>query len=212
MTAIRSLLLAFCAMAPGLIRVSVLAAEPPPPAPQDPDWPCEQALVPQVSAAVVWDGPPVDGLAWQEVPQVADLVAQIAQPGSSEPAAQAAIAAFAGSLSQSDKDRMLALAFAGVLEVLNRDRATLIDGIKRYARDQSRRAEALGQELDRMVQLEKDGSESADQARQALKKRLTLEERIFDERERSIQFLCTRPVAVEQRLGFLARTLSGHLD
>jgi DNA polymerase III alpha subunit len=143
---------------------------------------------------------------------VADLVAQIAPSVSSEPAAQAAIAAFAGSLSQSDKDRMLSLAFAGVLEVLNRDRATLIDGIERYARDQSRRAEALGQELDRMVQLEKDGSESAAQERQELKKRLTLEERVFDERERAIQFLCTRPIAVERRIGFLARTISGYLD
>lgn len=107
---------------------------------------------------------------------------------------------------------MLALAFAGVLEVLNQDRATLIDGIKRYARDQSRRAEALGQQLDRMVQLEKDDSDAAALARQELKKQLTIEERAFDERERAIPFLCTRPVAVERRLGFLARTISGHLD
>lgn len=211
MTAIRSLVLALCVMAPGPILVEALAAEAPPSA-RDTDWPCEQALVPWVSSAVVWDGPPVDGLAWREVPQVAELVPRIVPSGASEAAVQAAIAAFAGSFSHRDKDRMLTLAFAGVLDVLNRDRESLIDGIERYARDQSRRAEVLGQELDRMVQLEKDDSESAVQARQALKKRLILEERIFDERERAIQFLCTRPIAVEQRIGFLARTISGHLD
>jgi hypothetical protein len=211
MTAIRSLVLALCAIAPGLTALGVLAADEPS-ATQDPDWPCEQALVPQVSAAVVWDGPPVEGIAWRDVPQVAALVAQIAPSAPGDRATEATIAAFAGSLSQTDRERMLTLAFAGVLDVLNRDRATLIDGIKRYAQDQSRRAETLGEELDKMVQLEKDDSESAAQARQELKQRLTLEERAFDERERSIQFLCTRPVAVERRIGLLARTISGYLD
>ena len=38
-----------------------------------------------------------------------------------------------------------------------------------------------------------------------------MEERIFDDRERSIRFLCLRPVAVEERLGVLARMIAGHL-
>jgi hypothetical protein len=146
MKVIRSLAFALCALTPGLIRVGALAAEPPPAA-QD----AEQALVPQVSAAVAWDGPPVDGLARREVPRVVELVVQIVPSGIGEPVAQTAIAAFAASLSPTERDRLLALAFAGVPEVLNQDRATLIDGIKRYARDQSRRAEAQGQELERMV-------------------------------------------------------------
>ena len=32
------------------------------------DWPCEQALVPEVSAAVVWDGPSIEGLADTVIP------------------------------------------------------------------------------------------------------------------------------------------------
>ena len=78
--------------------------------------------------------------------------------------------------------------------------------------DQARRAAALGDELDELVRLEKDSSAAAVQGRDALKKRLTLEERAFDEREKSLPFLCARPVVVEQRLGFLARTIAGHLD
>ena len=147
-----------------LAAVDARTADPPP-AVQSPDWPCEQILVPQVSAAAVWDGPPVEGLAWRASPQVAALVASIASPATSEAAAQTAIADFAGTLGDADRDRMLTLAFAGVLEVLNRDRANLIAGIERYARDQSRRAERLGQELDRMVLLEQDDSEAAAQAR-----------------------------------------------
>lgn len=181
---------------------------------QDPDWPCEQALVPQVAAAVVWDGPPVDGLQrdWHAEPGVRALVEGITRPQASEAQAQQAIDVFAAGLPPGDKDRMLTLAFAGVLETLNQDRGTLISGIKRYSRDQARRAQALGGELDEMVRLEQDTSDSGREQLEALKKRLELEQRIFDEREQTIPYLCLRPVAVEQRLGFLARALAAYLD
>lgn len=181
---------------------------------QDPDWPCEQALVPEVAAAVVWDGPPVEGLQrdWRQEPDVRALVERITRPQAGEAQAQEAIDAFAAGLAPGDKDRKLTLAFAGVLETLNQDRGTLISGIKRYSRDQARRAEALGGELDAMVRLEQDTSDSGREQLEALKKRLELEQRIFDERERTIPYLCLRPVAVEQRLGFLARALAAYLD
>ena len=43
-------------------------------APRDPDWPCQQIKVPQLSLASVWSGPPVDAQQddWQARPQVAD--------------------------------------------------------------------------------------------------------------------------------------------
>lgn len=198
-----------CAMA-----ADPVPSVPPPPADKNPDWPCEQALVPEISAAVVWDGPPVEKLrhAWRDVPAVAALVAQVSSPGFSEEGAKAAIAAFAASEKGGDKDRMLTLLFAGVLETLNADRRTLINGIERYSRDQARRAEDLGNQLDQMVRLEQDPSPAAQQQMRDLKRRLELEQRVFDERERSINYLCLRPVAVEQRLGFLARTIAEHLD
>jgi len=204
MTAIRLRVLTLCGLIITLTAVSAPAQD----VSQDPDWPCAQALVPQVAAAVIWSGAPVEGLAWREVPSVVDLVGRITPPTTTEPAAAAAIAGFAAGLRPPDQERMLTLVFAGVLDVLNLDRRQLIDGIKRYSRDQSRRAAALGQELDQLVRLEQDPDPSAAPRRDELKQRLVLEERVFDEREKSLPFLCTRPVAVEQRLGFLARTIA----
>lgn len=63
-----------------------------------------------------------------------------------------------------------------------------------------------------MVALGRDRSEPAARAREALKQRLALEERVCDEREKSITFLCTRPVVIEQRLGLLARTIAGLMN
>lgn len=210
MTLFRPLILTLCALvlaltaAPGAADEDAQAA--------DPDWPCDQILVPRIAAATLWDGPPVDGLAWRETAPVADLVGRLTQPGLSEEAAGSAVAAFAQGLAPADKAPLLTLVFAGVLEVLDQERAHQLDGIRRYSQDQARRAEALGLELDQMVVLERDPSEAAAKERAALKERLTLEERVFDEREKSIGFLCTRPVVLEQRLGFLARTIAGFMD
>ncbi len=39
---------------------------------EDPDWPCVQRLMPEISAATVWGGPSLDdaALAWRETPAI----------------------------------------------------------------------------------------------------------------------------------------------
>jgi len=200
---IRSLLftalIAVCACRP------VLAAE-------DPDWPCPQVLVPEISAAVLWDGPSIEGAAWREDKEVAALVEHLSARRTSADAASNAIAEFVAQLDPSERNARLTLVFAGVLETLNRDRAHLIDGIERYSRDQSRRAESIGHSLDALVELERKSSPEAAQQARDLRARLAIEERLFDERERSIPYLCRRPVVVEERLGTIARAIAGHMD
>jgi hypothetical protein len=182
-------------------------------APGAADWPCEQALVPEVSAAVVWAGPPPEGLerSWREVPEVAALVERVAAPGVDPAAAEAAIAAFARGLPEEALERRLTLLFAGVLETLNAERTRLLQGIRRYSRDQERRAGELGDLLTEMVRLEQAPAGDAGERLAELRRQIEWEQRVFDERERSIQYLCTRPVAVEQRLGALARAIAAHL-
>ncbi len=184
------------------------------PAPQDPDWPCEQALVPEIPAAVVWAGPLVDGLssAWETVPDVSRLVQRITSPVYDQGSAEQEIAAFASMQEPRQKDEMLTLLFAGVLDTLNRDRSRMLQGILRYSRGQSARAMRLGEDLDEIVRLEEATTSDSRLKLEALRTGVLLEQRIFDEREGSIQFLCSRPVAIEQRLGFLARTIAAHLD
>ncbi len=48
--------------------------------PRYPDWPCVQAKVPEISAAAVWAGPPLDDAdkAWESDQRVRDLVARLA--------------------------------------------------------------------------------------------------------------------------------------
>ena len=127
-------------------------------------------------------------------------------------AAAQEIAEFAADQEAQQKERMLTLLFAGVLEVLNRDRSRMLSGIMRYSRGQGLRADRLAQELDKMARLEEGASEASKQRLDVLRKQMMLKQRIFDEREAFIQHLCSRPVVVEQRLGFLARSIASHLE
>lgn len=197
-----------------VVSKQVRAEGAPPSQDPDPDWPCEQVLVPEVSAAVVWDGPEVDRMTenWRDLPEVATLVQRLTDRDAVPQQSDAQIADFAAAQPSSEKDRMLSLLFAGVLETLNEDRGYLISGIKRYSRDQQRRARVLDKHLSEMVELERESTDIAAQRLEELRRTIEIEQRVFDDREKSITYLCTRPVAVEQRLGVLARTIAGYLD
>src|SRR3954453_329040 len=48
--------------------------------PRNPDWPCVQAKVPEISLAAVCAGPPLDdvGNRWESDPQIKDVVTRLA--------------------------------------------------------------------------------------------------------------------------------------
>lgn len=181
---------------------------------ENPDWPCEQALVPEVSAAIVWDGPSIDGLSdqWRSDPDVAALVKRLVARGTEPAESESLIEAYAATQPPFDRDHRLTLLFAGVLEVLNADRRKLNNGILRYARDQERRARVLDNRLAELVRLEAEGAEAAGQRLEEEQKRFQMEQRVFDDREKSIPFLCTRPRVVEQHIGDLARAIAARLE
>jgi hypothetical protein len=48
--------------------------------------------------------------------------------------------------------------------------------------------------------------------RRELQEKLVWDTRIFDERQRSLTYICEQPALLEQRLFALARTIMGHLE
>lgn len=182
--------------------------------PDNPDWPCEQILVPEIPPAVVWAGPPITGLqeTWQKTADVEALVRRVTSPDYDLDAADAEIGDFAAKQDAARKDHTLTLLFAGVIQTLNEMRRKELDGIMRYARGQAARANQLSENLDEMIRLESDTSEAAKSRLAMMQKEMELKQRMFDEREAFIQHLCSRPVVIEQKLGSLARTIAYYLD
>ncbi|MCG7879566.1 MAG: hypothetical protein JAY75_17925 [Candidatus Thiodiazotropha taylori] len=178
------------------------------------DWPCEQALVHEIPAAVVWAGPSIVGLehAWEQDKEVSRLVNRFVVSDYDQDAADAEIAEFSAEQDSSEKDSRLTLLFAGVIQTLNEERKKKLDGIIKYARGQAARANRLSHELDEMIQLQEDPSQAGQERLALMQKEMEIKQRMFDEREAFIQHLCTRPRVIEERLGSLARSIAYYLD
>ena len=180
----------------------------------DPDWPCIQQYVPEISAATVWDGPPVDNLPgiWSQKPRIRDLVINLTDRRTGLEQAERDITTFAGTLPGGGKNALLTSLFAGVLEVVNDKRQVMIKRIREYARQQRVRVDRIEIKLIEFDRI-KAKTSPVDRAKaEELRLNLEMATRIFEDRERSIIALCELPVKLESTLGALARVISVHLD
>src|SRR5260370_41522659 len=78
-----------------IVLTAAAAAQPAPQHSEDPDWPCQQRLVPQLTAPAFWSGPlDLEG-DWQADPEIAELVRHLAPRQVTTEEGLATIAAFA---------------------------------------------------------------------------------------------------------------------
>ncbi len=180
---------------------------------EDPDWPCIQRLVPTVSAAAMWAGPPFEEEAsgWQKDAEVKELAIKIASRRTPLEDAKTAIETFTGGLG-AEKDRRLTLLFDGALTTINRERASIIGGIKRYAKRQRGLAVKIEREFAELNELPQDGTPEQQARRRSLEEQQLWDTRIHQEREWSLTYICEQPVLLEQRLFSLAREIMTYLD
>lgn len=179
----------------------------------DPDWPCIQRKVPEVSAGMVWAGPPVDelGAGWRDDVAVSQLAGTLARRAVSLEDARKTIADFAAGLA-ADRNAKLTMLFAGTLTVINKERSQIIDGIRRYARRQAALAKRIEDQtaaFNRLTAAE-DAAQKAERAE--LQEQILWDSRIYDERERSLTYVCEQPVLLEQRIFALSREIMNHLE
>jgi len=180
----------------------------------DPDWPCIQVLVPTISSAVVWDGPSIEGLEapWRDQVDVARLVGHITQRHVDADQAEKKIDAFAQSQTTTDRNAVLTAVFAGIWEILNEKRQYMIERIKEFTRQQDARANRIENMLLELEVISSDSSPASGAKIAKFRQDLVLEVRIFEDREKSIVYLCELPVKVEGKIGGLARTISAQLN
>lgn len=193
--------------------LALLATPARPADPADPNWPCQQRKTPTISAAQVWTGPPVDAIgdSWRDDGQVAELARTLAQRRTTLDEAKPLIAEFAESAGAEREQKVTALA-AGVLALLNADRASIIAGIERYAARQKQLAAKIERQTAELAALPEDGSEAEQSQRADLVEIQAWDTRIFQERERSLVYVCELPVEIERRAFALGRELATHLE
>ncbi len=178
----------------------------------DPDWPCQQAKVSELSVASTWSGPAVDPAAinWQENRAVASLVGLITQRRLPLDQAGERIAEFARAAG-TDKNPALLAVFAGAFEVLNGERTRVLNGLDRFGQRQKELAENLRRDSQELGAAQaatpQDAAKLAD-----LTRRLAWDSDVFESRRRSLRFACDVATTIEQRLYGLAKAIQQQMD
>jgi hypothetical protein len=154
----------------------------------DPNWPCIQRKVPELSLGQIWNGPELPPTAknWAQDPEIPVLVDELAA-------------------------RRVPMLVQGLFDHMNAERSQVISGIARYARNQLELAARLRKEASEVDALR--AKPDADANEIALRTdRLTWETRVFEERVQSLTYVCEVPTLIEQRLYALAKTVAELLN
>ncbi len=178
----------------------------------DQNWPCAQPKVPQMSVAAVWDGPSIAdvGNAWEDDPELKDLIARLAARRTPLDEAQKAIIAFVTGAPAEKQDKAKRL-LAGLFDTLNQQRAEVIRGIERVDRKQKDLADKIRSDVAALRELQ-DKPEQDQSRINALASEVEWSTRIFEERRKTIRYVCEVPTAIEQRTFALTRTIRQSLD
>ena len=180
--------------------------------PRYPDWPCVQAKVPEISVAAIWAGPPIDDAekTWENDARVKELVLRLAPRRVPIEDAQRRIAEFiAGSAAErEEKGKLL---FAGLLDRLNRERTEVMDGIERLGRRMKDVAENIRNDISEVQKLQNAANQ--DQSKlQDLLNRVEWNTRIFEDRRKTMRYVCEVPTLIEQRLFALSRAVQQAIE
>jgi hypothetical protein len=173
---------------------------------RDPDWPCMQVKVPELSVAAIWPEPLPEKTAASasEVPGLSDIVAKLAARKTPMEEAEKDIAAFVTG-SPEERKKKADLMFRGLFDALNAQRFQVMNGIERAYRKQKDYAEKIRTTTEQLRALQDANGDGA-QIKEMVDQ-IQWETRIFDDRRKTLTYACEVPVEIDQRIFALARAI-----
>ena len=161
----------------------------------DPEWPCIQRKVEQLSIGLMWPGllePDRTGVAAHR-----QLAARLSQRRTRQ--AEAETAVMATKSSGAWNASAAAAVFSDVFLRVSDQRQKVIAGIKRYATKQNALAEKIEALRGEMAVMSAAATPDFDRI-DALEEQLDWEERIFRDRAKSLTYVCETPVLLEKHI------------
>jgi hypothetical protein len=163
----------------------------------------------------MWTGQvPADLDAWRGDADLADRAARIAARRTSD-AEVAALVAGVEARGGESREARLARLFVGVFALIDAERSRIVDGITRYARRQAALSARIDAAQVALVQAEAaadpddfDALDRVDEMRDTL----AWDARIFEERNRSLTYVCESPVILERRAFSVARAIMAAIE
>jgi hypothetical protein len=183
--------------------------------PRYPDWPCQQLKVPGISVASVWAGPAIDTTDTKPIDaNEAELVSRLAARRTPMEDARKLIADYVVGTDAEKQEKAKTL-FVALYTTLNGQRDQVMNGIERFSHKQKAMAEGIREETQKLREMQDKAQEKAaiDQAQsEQLANQLTWQTRIFEERRKSVSYVCDVPVLIEKRLFDLGRAIQDALN
>jgi hypothetical protein len=176
-----------------------------------PDWPCVQRLIPNLAPGAIWSGPPIDELDedWWSDAEVGSIARFASARATRLDEAVERVREFAKG-AEGDREYRFTLLFAGLFELISRERTRTIEAILRYSRGQVGRLERIGELVDELEAAR--SGQQADEARAAeLEQEIFWERRVFEDRQGSLRALCEQPYLLEERLSRLVRAIQAEM-
>ena len=178
----------------------------------DPNWPCQQPLVQNMTAAMIWSGPPVDKIGdWRADPSVSALVERIAPRNVSAKDGEAAIQAFLKSL-RGDRKKRITLAVAGLLDETNDQRSQVIDRLKDMAERQRSLSDLVNRLSLQVGTLPPDEQRNPSPEHKELVDRWTFTTQAYTQMQQTMRYACEIPGRIDSRMGAYARALAAGLS
>ncbi len=190
-----------------LFCAAPLAAQPK----ADPDWPCPQRKTPEIDLAQVWNGPdPASAGKWTDDQDAAALAVKLSSRRTPAKEFAPLLDGFVKEAG-AEADKGLLRVMAGVYEIINDQRGKLIHGIERYARGQQRLADRIRDEADELSKVRSSITAPETPESRKLDEQLHWDTRIFDERAKSLTYVCETPVLLEQRAFDIGQQIQARL-
>ena len=172
----------------------------------DPDWPCIQRKVENLSPGLMWAAPVTPT---ELSPDARALASKLALRRVGLDEAQALITAYvADHPGTSEND--LGNIFTAVFDRIGKDRRRVMGGIASYAHSQVALAARMNTARVEMDTLSDAATPDFDRIDQ-IEEQIAWDERIYNDREHSLTYVCETPVLLEKRLYAIAQMLQAAL-
>ena len=191
--------------------LAAISAQAAPPG-TDPDWPCRQRLVPELTAATFWNGTPLpDKADWQSNAKIAAEVAATAPRDVAVDDAVASLTKFAGTVKPAARKTQLPLLFVGLVDETNQQRNEIVARIKELAQRQRGVGDTVAKITSELAAIPDTAQGDDAKRRDEIVQRRDFVIRTFQETERTMRYACEVPVELEGRLGSFAKALEAKL-
>ena len=210
---------------PGLAAMATVAlisapsfAEDAKPEVKKDEWPCIYRKVPQLTAAMIWDGPEItDTTSWHKDDAIRKLSQFVISRRVKSDEVDTAIKKYAAGLPEDQRDAKLTELFSAVLARTNDDRKTVMSGIEKFHKRQVERSkeiekEALEIQPEEQAAAEDPGSDVgvAGRASDAVEK-YKWDIRTFQEKQANIPIAREIPQLIDERAGEIAGAIRAEM-